>query len=72
MVDLLFLLIIEVFRLLSEVSAVILLSVDLRHEVRNVKQFISDHHFLESENIHTMKDLEEYISKTEEAYRRIG
>lgn len=65
MVDLLFLLIIEVFRLLSEVSDVILLSADLRHEVRNVKQFISDHHFLESENIHTMKDLEGYISKTE-------
>jgi len=65
LVDLLFLLIIETFRLLSEVSDVMLLSAELRHEVRNIKQLVSEHHFLEAENIHTMNDLEGYIAKSE-------
>lgn len=60
-VDLLFLIVIRVLEMSNE----LLLSAELRHEVRNVKQFISEHHFLEAENIHTMNDLEHFIGKTE-------
>ena len=65
LVDLLFLIIIEVFRFLDERTDIMLLSPELRHEVRNFKKFVSEYHFLESENIHTMKDLEGYIAKAE-------
>lgn len=65
LVDLLFLIIIEVFRFLDERTDIMLLSPELRHELRNFKKFVSEYHFLESENIHTMKGLEGYIAKAE-------
>ena len=36
---------------------VFLLSVDLRHEVKDLKQYISDYHFMRNNNIETMEDL---------------
>lgn len=64
-VDTLFLLVLVLIRMASE-SADILLSPDLRHEARNVKQYLSDYHFLQAEQIHTLPELEERISATKE------
>lgn len=64
-VDLLLLLLIEVFRYLDERTDVLLLSPDLRHEAKNVKKFVSEYYFLKSEDLHTMSDIKEYIAQTE-------
>lgn len=64
-VDTLFLLVLVLIRLMSE-SADVLLSPDLRHEARNVKQYLSDYHFLQAEQIHTLPELEEKITATKE------
>ena len=64
-VDTLFLLVLVLIRLMAE-STDILLSPDLRHEARNVKQHLADYHFLQAEQIHTLPELEERINATKE------
>ena len=56
-VALLFLLIIRTFELLHEIKKEMLLSVELRHEERNIKQYISDYHFMRNNRIETLEDL---------------
>ena len=64
LVALLFLLIIRTFELLHEIKEEFLLSVDLRHEVKDLKQYISDYHFMKNKNIETLADLHNDIQKT--------
>lgn len=64
LVALLFLLIIRTFELLHEMKEEFLLSVDLRHEVKDLKQYISDYHFMKNNKIETLEDLHNDIEST--------
>lgn len=55
---------IRTFELLHEMREVFLLSVDLRHEVKDLKQYISDYHFMRNNSIETMEDLYKDIKST--------
>lgn len=63
-VALLFLVIIRTFELLHEIKEEMLLSVQLRHEERDLKQYISDYHFMRNNDIETLEDLYNDIQKT--------
>ena len=63
-VALLFLVIIRTFELLHEIKDEMLLSVQLRHEERDLKQYISDYHFMKNNDIETLEDLYNDIQKT--------
>lgn len=59
LVDTLFLILITVLQM-----AEYLMSPDLRHEARNLEQYVSDYRFLQREKIHTVKDLSDSINNT--------
>ena len=63
-VALLFLVIIRTFELLHEIKEEMLLSVQLRHEERDLKQYISDYHFMRNNGIETLEDLYNDIKST--------
>ena len=63
-VALLFLVIIRTFELLHEIKEEMLLSVQLRHEERDLKQYISDYHFMRNNDIETLEDLYNDIKST--------
>ena len=63
-VALLFLIIIRTFELLHEIKEEMLLSVQLRHEERDLKQYISDYHFMRNHDIETLEDLYNDIQRT--------
>ena len=48
-----------------------LLSVDLRHEVKDLKQYISDYHFMKNNSIETMEDLYKDIESTKAEIARL-
>jgi hypothetical protein len=64
-VDTMFLLIILVFQLLKEIADATLLSPEMRHAVKDVKQFVADYHFLTDNQIHTTDDLLQSIEETQ-------
>lgn len=64
-IDLVFLIIIQTFELLKATADVMLLSSDLRHEEKNLKQFISDYRFLQDNNIRTIPELQNCITETQ-------
>ena len=59
LVDTLFLILITVLQITEEP-----MSPDLRHEARNIEQYVSDYRFLQREEIHTIPQLEQCISDT--------
>ena len=61
LVDTLFLILITVLQMAED-----LMSPDLRHEARNIEQYVSDYRFLQREEIHTIPQLEQSISATKE------
>ena len=63
-VALLFLVIIRTFELLHEIKEEMLLSVQLRHEERDLKQYIIDYHFMRNNDIETLEDLYNGIEST--------
>ena len=65
-VDTLFLIVITIFKIMAELSEVKLLSPDLRHEARNIKDYLMDYHLLRKEGIRTMPDLQAKTSSTRE------
>lgn len=67
LVDMLFLIVILVAELLAELADVMLLSPELRFEVKNVQNYISDYEFLRNNDIHTIPQLEQSVEsvKTE-------
>ena len=65
-VDTLFLIIITIFKIMAELPEVKLLSPDLRHEARNIKDYLADYHLLQKEGIRTMPDLQVKTSSTRE------
>ena len=65
-VDTMFLLLITVIKLVSEMTDVMLLSPDLRHAAYDIKQYQEDYHFLRDNGIHTISQLEEFKQSTRE------
>lgn len=63
-VNTMFLLIILVFQLLTEISDAMLLSPEMRQAAKDVKQFVADYHFLTDNHIHTTDDLLQSIEET--------
>lgn len=70
-VDALFLLLISLFRIASELAEPVILTPDLRHEIKELKQLTSDFHLLREEGIHTIPDLESGIKKNSEEIKHL-
>ena len=64
-IDLLFLIIINAFQIIKEVIDAVIMSVELRHAVKDLQQFIHDYNFLREANIHTFPQLDRYIEDTQ-------
>ena len=65
LVDAIFAILIALIELASHYTREVILSADLRHELKNYAQFCSDHRFLKENKLHTPDDLESEIAKTE-------
>ena len=64
-IDLLFLIIINAFQTIKEIKDAVVMSVELRHAVKNLQQFIYDYNFLREADIHTFPQLDRYIESTQ-------
>ncbi len=64
-IDLLFLIIINAFQIIKEVKDAVIMSVELRHAVKDLQQFIHDYNFLREAEIHTFPQLDRYIEDTQ-------
>ena len=63
-VNTMFLLIILVFQLLKEVADAMLISPEMRHAAKDIKQYVADYHFLIDNQIQTTDDLAVTIDET--------
>ena len=63
-IDLLFLIIIEALSAVKEIKNAVIMSVELRHQVKDLQQLIYDHNFLREADIHTFPQLDRYIENT--------
>ena len=64
-VNTMFLLIILVFQLLKEVADAMLISPEMRHAAKDIKQYVADYHFLTNNQIQTTDDLTVTIEETQ-------
>ena len=64
LVDAVFYLVITVIQIVAELADVMLLSPDLRAAERDLKELISDYHFLQEHGIHTVADLQANIEQS--------
>ncbi len=64
LVDTIFYLVITVIQIAAELSDVMLLSPDLRAAEKDLKDLISDYHFLKENGIHTISDLQANIDES--------
>lgn len=63
-VDSMLLLLIAVLRLAVELREAVILSAELRHEARNLEQYVKDLDLLQKHSVHTMTELRQFISDT--------
>lgn len=64
LVDALFYLVITIIQIAAELADVMLLSPDLRVVEKDLKDLISDYHFLKENDIHTVADLQANIDES--------
>ena len=64
-IDLLFLVLIRAFQALKASKDAIIMSVDLRHQVKDLQQLIYDYNFLRENDIQTLPELDRYITDTQ-------
>ena len=64
-IDLLFLIIIEALRAVKEVKNALIMSVELRHQVKDLTTLIEDHRFLQTNGLRTLPQLDRYIEDTQ-------
>ena len=62
-VDTIFYIIITIIQIVAELADVMLLSPDLRAAEKDLKDLISDYHFLKENGIHTVSDLQANIDE---------
>ena len=65
LVDAIFAILIALIELASHYAKEVILSADLRHELKNYAQFCSDQRFLKENKLHTFEDLDRDIAQTE-------
>jgi hypothetical protein len=65
LVDAIFAILIALIELASHYTKEVILSADLRHELKNYAQFCSDQRFLKENKLHAFDDLDRDISQTE-------
>jgi hypothetical protein len=65
LVDAIFAILIALIELASHYAKEVILSADLRHELKNYAQFYSDQRFLKENKLHTFEDLDRDIAQTE-------
>ena len=56
--------ILSLFEIAKTVKNFVIADVELRHEVRNVKKYVSEYRFLQAEKLNTMTDIKNYIDTT--------
>ena len=59
-----FCLIISLFQFAKKTADYFIQSAELRYEVRNIKQYISEYKFLQAEKLNTLKDISSFIDTT--------
>ena len=64
LVDTIFYIIITIIQIVAELADVMLLSPDLRAAEKDLKELISDYHFLKENDIHTVADLQSNIDES--------
>ncbi len=64
-VDLLFLVLIYAFQVIKEVKDAVIMSVELRHFVKDLTYYIEDYNFLRDTGIRTIPELDKYIETTQ-------
>ena len=64
-IDLLFLIIINAFQIIKEVKDAVLMSVELRHAVKDLTTLIEDHRFFQATGLRTLPQLDRYIEDTQ-------
>ena len=62
--DLLFLVLINTLRIFKEIKSAVIMSVELRHCVKDLTEYIHDHDFLNENGIRTFHELDKYIADT--------
>ena len=65
LVDAVFYLVITVIQIVAELADVMLLSPDLRAAERDLKELVTDYHFLQEHGIHTVADLQANIEQSQ-------
>ena len=63
-IDLMFLVLIRTFQAFKAAKDAVILSVDLRHTIKDLQQLIYDHNFLRENEIRTLPELDRYIEST--------
>ena len=64
-VDLLFLVIVTALKAIKATKDAIIMSVELRHAVKDLQTFIDDHNFLRENDLHTLPQIDGYIAQTQ-------
>ena len=64
LVSAVFYIILSLFEIARTVKDFVIADVELRHEVRNVKKYVSEYRFLQAEKLNTMTDIKNYIDTT--------
>lgn len=64
LVSAVFYIILSLFEIARTVKDFAIADVELRHEVRNVKKYVSEYRFLQAEKLNTMTDIKNYIDTT--------
>ena len=64
LVSAVFYIILSLFEIAKTVKNFVIADVELRHEVRNVKKYVSEYRFLQAEKLNTMTDIKNYIDTT--------
>lgn len=52
------------FEIARTVKDFVIADVELRHEVRNVKKYVSEYRFLQAEKLNTVTDIKNYVDTT--------
>ena len=64
-IDLMLLVLIRTFQAFKAAKDAVILSVDLRHTIKDLQQLIYDHNFLRENEIRTLPELDRYIEDTQ-------
>ena len=70
-IDLMFLVLIRAFQAFKAAKDAVIMSVDLRHTIKDLQQLIYDHNFLRENEIRTLPELDRYITDTQTQIQKL-